>query len=200
MKNGPFAVEISPVPDPWETAQRLAHLPHLLFLDSADRRLGCGRFSFLSADPSHFISKRIDPAVPVDLFAELGHQLVEFPLVTDPDLPPFQGGLAGLFGYGLGRCVERIPPSRFDDFAMPDLAVGFYDWVLAFDHAVDRCWLISTGFPERDEAKREERARRRCQQVQTMLAEAEFPCLRGGLWGSRNTLLARRAMGFRNSP
>src|SRR5689334_5105646 len=31
----PLVEELTPAPDPWDVARRLAHLPHLLFLDSA---------------------------------------------------------------------------------------------------------------------------------------------------------------------
>jgi para-aminobenzoate synthetase component 1 len=47
----PLVEELTPAPDPFETARRFAHLPHLLFLDSADRHSARGRYSFLSADP-----------------------------------------------------------------------------------------------------------------------------------------------------
>jgi para-aminobenzoate synthetase component 1 len=60
-----------------------------------------------------------------------------------PELPPFQGGLAGLFGYGLGNAIESLPQPRIDEFQVPDVAVGIYDWVVAFDHAQNRAWLLA---------------------------------------------------------
>ena len=59
---------------------------------------------------------------------------------TEPvaGLPPFQGGAAGLFGYDLCHHIERLPRPRHDEFAVPDLAVGLYDWVLAFDQEAGR--------------------------------------------------------------
>ena len=38
------------------------------------------------------------------------------------DLPPFQGGVAGMFGYELARRFERVPIAKFDEFALPTLA------------------------------------------------------------------------------
>src|SRR5439155_1356010 len=66
---------------------------------------------------------------------------------TEPvaGLPPFQGGAAGLFGYDLCHHLERLPRPRHDEFEVPDLAVGFYDWVVAFDHRANHAWLLSTG-------------------------------------------------------
>ena len=63
------------------------------------------------------------------------------------------------------RPSSRIPPHRVDEFAVPDLAVGFYDWVIAFDHLRDRAWLFSTGYPELEESARIQQARLRINQV-----------------------------------
>src|SRR5206468_3144054 len=76
--------------------------------------------------------------------------------LTVCDLPPFQGGLAGLFGYGFGREFERLPPVRADEFRCPDVFVGVYDWVLSFDHEQNRSWLVSNGNQERLRAVVEE--------------------------------------------
>ncbi len=51
---GPLAVELVPAPDPWDVARRLAHLPHLLFLDSAEKHDDRGRYSYVAADPAWF--------------------------------------------------------------------------------------------------------------------------------------------------
>ena len=59
---------------------------------------------------------------------------------------PGRGGRAvRLRSCAITSSVCRRP--RCDDFRVPDLAVGLYDWVLAFDHAASRAWLISTGLP-----------------------------------------------------
>src|SRR5262245_5474160 len=47
----PLAVELVPAPDPWTVARRLAHLPHLLFLDSAEKHPDRGRYSYVTANP-----------------------------------------------------------------------------------------------------------------------------------------------------
>src|SRR5262249_6415117 len=68
--------------------------------------------------------------------------------------------VAGLFGYGLQHAIERIPRPQFDEFGVPDLAVGIYDWVVAWDHAANRAWVTSTGFPETGRKRRDRAARR----------------------------------------
>lgn len=93
--------ELYPPPDPWETARRLAELPHLLFLDSADSGTpnDLNRFSFVTADPRQWVTQNAGPTS----FDKLRDLLCEH-REHRPDLPPFQGGVAGLFGYGLGAC------------------------------------------------------------------------------------------------
>src|SRR5205085_6706165 len=103
---GPLAVELVPAPDPWDVARKLSHLPHLLFLDSAEKHAARGRYSYVSADPYGIASD----------FAGL-RQMEQSPrrIAALPEVPPFQGGYAGLFGYGLGRHFERIPLPRYDE-------------------------------------------------------------------------------------
>jgi len=62
-------------------------------------------------------------------------------------LPPFQGVGGGLFSYDLCHHFEVLPRPEFNDFSIPDMAVAFTMWI-AFDHATDEAWLISTGYPE----------------------------------------------------
>jgi para-aminobenzoate synthetase component 1 len=86
-------------------------------------------------------------------------------------LPPFQGGAAGYIAYDWGRVLERLPPSRYDDLALPDVVLGIYDWVVAWDHAASRTWLISTGMPEMEEGARTRRAQARADAVRARLED-----------------------------
>ncbi len=129
----PLVHELIPCPDPWQVARKLAHLPHLLFLDSADRHPQRGRYSYVTAQPADVVT-RFDAAQPR--------------VAGVAGLPPFQGGLAGLFGYQLGERFERMPTPRTDEFGLPSLVLGRYGWVVSFDHAQDRAWLI--GRPPHD--------------------------------------------------
>jgi para-aminobenzoate synthetase component I len=172
----PLAEELTPAPDPWAVARRLAALPHLLFLDSADRHPDRGRFSFVAADPADWLTESIRyPKLPTP-FADLARRLAAYPLPTLPGLPPFQGGVAGLFGYGLQHAVERVPRPRFDEFGVPDLAVGLYDWVIAWDHSTGRAWIISTGYPETGRQRKERAARRLAQVRKWLNSSPHTPC------------------------
>src|SRR3989442_8804019 len=76
------------------------------------------------------------------------------------EVPPFQGGAGGYLGYDWGAMLERIPRPRYDDLAIPDVVLGLYDWVIAWDHQAQRAWVISTGIPEQGTARTERAARR----------------------------------------
>ena len=163
----PLAVELRPVPDVEAALVRLAALPHSLLLDSALRDPRLGRYSFLSADPFEFL---MVPADGSDGLADLESRLRQWPAITREDLPPFQGGAAGLLSYDLGRSLERVPLPRYDEFKLPAMAIGLFDIVLAIDHAEHRAWLISQGFPEVEPARRRQRAQRRIDQFRELLA------------------------------
>jgi para-aminobenzoate synthetase component 1 len=151
-----------------EAFTRLASLPHVIFFDSAalDERLG--RYSFVAADPFVWIERAADGT---EALAEVEHLWRRFRphVVATPDLPPFQGGLAGLLSYDLNRSFERIPAPRYEDLRPPGLAMGAYDVVLAFDHLESRSWIISQGFPDVEANARTERAAARLAQFQQQL-------------------------------
>jgi para-aminobenzoate synthetase component 1 len=170
----PLAQELTEAPEPLEAFRRLAGLPHVLFLDSALEHPTLGRYSFLSADPFDFMLARGRQTSlkseacsrdASDPFTVLAQKLQLFRISHRDDLPPFQGGAAGLFGYDLCHHLERLPRPRHDEFQVPDLAVGFYDWTLAYDQRAHRAWLISTGFPELDPGRRLHRAKQRLQEI-----------------------------------
>ena len=72
-----------------------------------------GRYSFVAADPFEFLQ------VPADGSDALGiwrGGWTSFTGETIADLPPFQGGAAGLFSYDLAHSLERLPQPRFDEF------------------------------------------------------------------------------------
>ena len=159
----------------WEVCQRLADRQRLLFLDSAPPH-PLGRYSFVSAEPACWLTshqgwisenrKFIGVADPLLVLAD---RLAGFTAATVDELPPFQGGAAGLFSYDLCHHFEVLPTPTYNDFNAPDMAVGIYDWVIAFDHATDQAWLISTGYPEADPRRRWQRAKQRSEQVKRWL-------------------------------
>jgi len=166
----PVVEELVPAPDPVDTCARFADLPCLLFLDSATHPAQTGRYSFLVADPATIVrskgalTQQLDAAgwtrVAADPLAHIRSLLA--PCATQPlaGIPPFQGGAAGYVAYDWGAQLERIPRPRYDDLAIPDVMLGLYDWVIAWDHQTERAWVISTGIPEQGTARRGRAARR----------------------------------------
>ncbi|MHB1948522.1 MAG: aminodeoxychorismate synthase component I [Gammaproteobacteria bacterium] len=129
-----------------------------VFLDSAQLRPACARFSFIAVDPFLILTSKNDT---MDPFAKLADELAQFTLARHQDLPPFQGGVAGFFGYDLCQHLEKFVSKQIDDIQFPDLALGFYDLVIAFDHELKKAWIFSSGFPLTKESERLERSQER---------------------------------------
>jgi para-aminobenzoate synthetase component 1 len=156
----PRVIELPVSFDKLTCFDRLAQLPHCLFLESVTTADARGRYSFLAADPFEFLT--LPPGEP-NVARRLEDQLAPFATAGIASLPPFQGGAAGLIGYDLNQSLELIATPRLDPLKIPAVAVGIYDVVVAFDHATDQQWLISQGFPEIEENARSERADRRAE-------------------------------------
>ncbi|MCS7022275.1 MAG: aminodeoxychorismate synthase component I [Gemmataceae bacterium] len=138
----------------WEIAERLQGLPHLCFLDSAEGHPQRGRYSYVAAEPAEWLVGFVGPDSRANeqLWQRWQAAMRQQPLVHDwpEELPPFCGGWIALLGYGLQRLWENIPTPRWNDLPVPDLVVGRYDWLLAFDHARQRVWWID--WTESDQA------------------------------------------------
>lgn len=169
--NLPYFEQLSnPIP-PEEAFRRLCRQPHCVFLDSALSHPEFGRYSYLCADPIEFV--RIDRAKSDDPDPNQGLERLEsilFQYVSNsiPDLPPFQGGAAGLLSYDLGQSLEKLPVARFDEFAIPAIALGLYDVVMSFDRLTNKAWIVSHGFTAENStqspSERRERAVQRANQ------------------------------------
>jgi para-aminobenzoate synthetase component 1 len=168
----PLVVELRPPPDVESALVALAARPHSLLLDSAMRDPRLGRYSFLTADPFEYFTIATSEAGELQRLEE---GLGRFQTAARDDLPPFQGGAAGLLSYDLGRSLERLPSPRQDEFQIPAMAVGLYDTVLAFDHVEHRAWLVSQGYPELDPVRRRKRAAERIAEFQRWLEAKPTP-------------------------
>jgi para-aminobenzoate synthetase component I len=168
----PLVQELVPLPDPVRCCEQLGGLPYRLFLDSAARGPRLGRYSFLAADPVAIVRSRgahveCDGGRDIagDALDALRRLLAPFAADPLPGLPPFQGGAAGYVAYDWGRVLEHIPAPRYNDLQLPDIVLGVYDWVLAWDHEASKAWLISTGLLETSPSARTRRAAARAAAV-----------------------------------
>lgn len=111
-----------------------------------------------------------DNVILDDIFILLKKCLSQYPLITVPDLPPFQGGMAGFLGYELGRAIENIACAKTNDLKFPDVILGLYDLVIAWDHQLKKSYVFSSGYPEKETRLREKRAKERlnwaCEKLQ----------------------------------
>jgi len=150
----PFVVELKER-DPLTVFSAVEHLPYSLLLDSADLAHKNARYSFVLSHPIETIETKncvstltnwdVLPKQECDTVDILTKRMKYWcdNVETARGLPPFQGGAAGLFGYDLGRGIEDIPKTAIDNETMPDMAVGIYDTVIAFDHEKNQSWIIT---------------------------------------------------------
>lgn len=142
--------------------------PHLFFLDSGMDPQKLGRFSFIGFDPFLMFNSK-EGSNP---FLILKGLLNKYRLDTESTPIPFTGGAVGYFSYDLCHHLEKVPANTLDDINIPDCSVGFYDIVIAFDHLKDKVYIISSGFPELEEAKRLARARERLDYIKDRIKKA----------------------------
>ncbi|MEC7177197.1 MAG: aminodeoxychorismate synthase component I [Pseudomonadota bacterium] len=175
MVSGAIA-EALPWVDPLAYFSAVAETPYAIWLDTADTRHPAGRYSFIMHDPFETLTLKNPHDNP---FAQLKTKLAQWQEdwagleAHWPDSPPFKGGAAGLFGYDLVQSLEKLPrhlpPYAVDDTRLPDMAVGFYDLVLGFDHQTHRCFVFSTGFPSQGAAERSNIARLKIENLKKTL-------------------------------
>ncbi|MDX1901728.1 MAG: aminodeoxychorismate synthase component I [Gammaproteobacteria bacterium] len=167
--------------DPFLFFYAISHLPGVVFFDSAKEHEETGRYSFIAFDPFNtvigknnifYYGKKKYNGNPFHLLENI---LATFSEEDDKNLPPFQGGLAGLFSYELNHYLEKLPRAAKDDLQFPDLALGLYDVVVAFDHLQKKAWIISSGYPEQDKKSREIRSAKRLHWVESLIQQSSLP-------------------------
>ncbi len=168
-----------PYRDPFAAFHAFADVPFCALLDSAALGDPRARFSYIAIDPYRIITAD-DAGVRVDgqpatgtPFDALRRALAECADVEQvPAAFPFTGGAVGFLGYELGRHLERLPPPRPGHPPIPEMAMGLYDTVIAFDHQNRRAALFSSGRPETDTARRRARAETRAARILDLLDRA----------------------------
>jgi para-aminobenzoate synthetase component 1 len=132
-----------PYRDPIEAFAPFADEPWAMLLDSASADPQRGRHVFIAVRP---FATLFNPSEPFEaLEAALGPRR---PPAQDTSLP-FTGGAVGLFGYELGRHLERAPVRHVTGGV--EMAVGLYDVIAGFDLAARKGWVVGT-----DRAKAEQ--------------------------------------------
>jgi len=154
----PWRVELPYRIDSVALFEAVADWPWAVFLDSGQHTPGQARYDIIAAAP--FIRLVTRGALTevhaegIELSRADPFSLLRQYLAMDPGLQsdlPFSGGAIGYFGYDLARTIERLPQTALDAEAIPDMAIGIYDWAVVVDHAEQRTWLVAQGRdPETD--------------------------------------------------
>lgn len=128
-------------------------------LHSSDTEHNLGRYSFIVYDPIEII-KYQNGKISIESENEnlnfTGNPFMVIkdrleilcnsePAETKENIPPFQGGAVGFFGYDLARINEDLPKIAQYDPQTPEMIIGIYDKVIAYDHIEQKCWIITRG-------------------------------------------------------
>ena len=148
-------MRLTPIPYSTDSAklfEAIADEPWAVFLDSGRPRAPSGRIDILAARPFITLVTRgglteIRQSDTVqfssaDPFALLRQYLAAKAEATSL---PFNGGAIGYFAYDLARRIESLPKHAQDVDAIPDMAVGIYDWAVVVDHLQRASWLVGGG-------------------------------------------------------
>lgn len=104
----------------------------------------------VAADPG----ARVPASVPKDgeLFATMRAWLSALHAEPIEELPPFWGGLVGVWGHDVVRAIERLPvPDHHSGAARPPVVdIVATDLVIAFDSLTQRYFVIAAAIPEID--------------------------------------------------
>jgi para-aminobenzoate synthetase component I len=144
------------LPDSARLFAPLAHQPWSMLLDSAYHGNQTGRFDILVAEPvctlqtwglltlierDGRVRRSFDDPLSL-LQQQLGPQREAVQEL------PFCGGALGYLAYDLGRRFEHLPECAQNREALPDMAVGIYDWAVVIDHQHACSWLVGYGLDE----------------------------------------------------
>ncbi|OGN99027.1 MAG: aminodeoxychorismate synthase, component I [Chloroflexi bacterium RBG_13_51_18] len=183
--NYPLIEEIHMAPDATWCFEALAERPFSFFLDSGMDVQKLGRYSFMGSDPFLVMRSRgteitlikngVEEKKQGNPFDVLGELLKTYTFKDRKSEIPFLGGAVGYFSYDLCHFIEKLPKQAKDDLQLPECYLGFYDAIIAFDHMKGKTYLISTGFPELEEKKRQQRAEARLNELRNMIMLAPPP-------------------------
>lgn len=160
---------------PNKLIQLFASKTDLLLLTSSKTMEGYGRYSYICFDAfATFTAKEgafLWNGTPLETpcpFEFIRQKINEYAIPKNHQLPPFQGGAAGYFGYEASHYLETLPKVT-DNIQLPDIYLNFYSNVIAIDHDANQCWIIATGFPEKEEGLRVKQSKEAVQQIKSVI-------------------------------
>jgi anthranilate synthase component 1 len=164
-------------------------------LESVEQAEIIGRYSFIGTDPRIVISSRGDEVTltengdasirklregedPLHVLQEV---MDRFKVVSDPDLPPFFGGLVGYVGYDTVAFFENLNLSNADEVSAPDCLFVLADSVVAFDRVRQTLQIVVNAMVEGDPKAAHARAVEQIEDLEArLLAPVEVPTFGAG--------------------
>src|SRR5882672_3777604 len=160
----PLVRPLPPELTPLRALAAVEREPHTLFLESCGPATEGTRWILLAFDPLYRLEVRGGALwrvtgtggttqIPGDPLTALARAWPEPVTYEDDGLRiPFRSGLAGYLSYDLKDHIERYPGRARRESSLPDLSLGYYDVVFAWDRLQGTAWAISTGSAMRLEA------------------------------------------------
>ncbi len=143
-----YAFALPKSTDPMAVFSALYRFPYTQFLDSTAPDQKNGRYSTIVFQPVEILESWDDKISVTNREQQLGirGELTKLlserldvwghgKIMTDPTLPPFQGGAVGYFGFGFKQGKQRATD-------IPRAAFGIYDQCVSFDHNEKRAWYV----------------------------------------------------------
>jgi len=159
---------------PLQALSAVEREPHTVFLESLGAVDEGARWTILAFDPVWRLELREgtlwrlgggeavpQSGRPMEALARMWPERCDYDREIGPRHLPFVSGLAGYLSYDLKDQLERYPGRARRESSLPDLSLGFYDVVWAWDRVSGQGWVVSTGLPERDPDSRQGRAKAR---------------------------------------
>ncbi len=144
---------------PLDALEAIGTVDHPVLLESARIHGKIGRYSFVTAEPYLLFRSQGDsielslPAAPKGKYGrratvsrkplqKLRELMANYRTERIAGLPPFTGGAVGFFSYDFVRQFERLPRKAVADLDIPETCLLFVDAVIAFDHVLNKAWVI----------------------------------------------------------
>jgi anthranilate/para-aminobenzoate synthase component I len=140
-----------PFRNPVEIYEKLRSVNSFLF-ESVKGSEHIARYSFIGIEPYLTVKvkdglieidcsgrKTLSGRNPLQRLRELVNAYKQEPV---KELPPFQGGAAGMLSYDFVHYFERLPSAAIDDLQVPDAHFFMIDRLVAFDHLEKKAWII----------------------------------------------------------
>ncbi len=133
--------------------QRFAENKFCFLLESIEGGEKSARYSFIGRDPFIVAKSKNNITIIEDrdgkIQTEEGNPIEVIKKLMDkykgadiPNIPRFNGGAVGFFGYDLVRYYENLPDLLIDDLNLPECHFMFYDEVIVFDHLKQKIQIV----------------------------------------------------------